>query len=546
MAINSAASYNPKEAYDQACQELLDAIDTEQILDSLGRGMYVKNRQTEPPKSALPSVENLCDFLRGDDTAQRKVESEGEKLLHFFLIESQTSSYPEKNKKPMRTDSNSIELQVHFRFEPGHAYVVMFLGCMKHPDAYGDAFELAHRAWFEARKCGYKGNHPLAPIVTAWQNRPPEIHSTSIYDARRPAGIMRYPRGNFDIELFSDGDMGKLRRFADGAALPDLQMVLPGFEKKSIIRNPNKVMLAHVDGVPKTTRKGAVSPELRIFVEAIMAVPANERIARVRIKLDELISRLYPGPTPYNWTNQSVRLLNAIRNIDNMTVPFVNSSGRIQKGWAPVKLNTMDFYRRDDDVIFSVTLPDSVSGGPMVEKHFVRLLGLKSDPKWQAYLTLCDLFHRYGIHKNKDGNFNIYDPTKPVERRNDEGHLINAKGEVIYGTDGEPLKNPYDPAAVEQLDREPNPQAIEKYPIVSDDDMLKACFPGREYKNASEQTKYLKRAKKHFRELADQPSKAFGNEPLNVIRIIEHADGWQFLPGESHIDVYRGVSYRPE
>ena len=392
---------------------------------------------------------------------------------------------------------------------------------------------------------GTKAKHPLSDIVTAWQNRPPEIESTRERDHKLPVWIARFPRGNFDVDLFSDGDVGELREFANNQVLPKLQMVLPGFERKSVIRDPNKLVLANVDGVAKKTRAGAVSPELRIFVEAIMAVPANERMARVKIKLDVLIARLYPAG--FNWTNQSPRLLTAIRNMDRLTVPFINSSGNIQHGYAPVKLNTMNFQRRNDDVIFSVTLPDSVSGGPMVEKHFVRLLG-KSAPKWHAYLTLCDLFYRYGIYKNKDGEFNIYDPTKPKVNRNADGYLLNAQGKVLRSDSGRPLKNPYSTAALSQLEREDDPKAAEKYPIVSFDDMLKACFPGRVYKNASERGEYLKRAKQHLEELADVPSKAFNDKKLkplvslNAIKIIGHADGWQFLPRKSHIRVYRGVA----
>ena len=320
--------------------------------------------------------------------------------------------------------------------------------------------------------------NPFGASVEAWVTQPLKIESTRERDHKLPVWIARFPRGNFDVDLFSDGDVGELREFANNQVLPKLQMVLPGFERKSVIRDPNKLVLANVDGVAKKTRAGAVSPELRIFVEAIMSVPANERMARVKIKLDELIARLYPGPEPFHWTNQSPRLLTAIRNMDRLTVPFINSSGNIQHGYAPVKLNTMNFQRRNDDVIFSVTLPDSVSGGPIFEKRFVRLLG-KSAPKWHAYLTLCDLFHRYGVKKGKDGKFNIYDPTKPVEKRNADGHLLDAQGEVIRSDNGRPLKNPYSTAALSQLDREPNQKGIDQYPIVSFDDMLKACFPGR-------------------------------------------------------------------
>ena len=356
------------------------------------------------------------------------------------------------------------------------------------------------------------------------------------------------------MNSFSDSSpAGSLKRFADDSLLPQsIQRVLPRIHRKSAIRDPSNMLLAHVGGVPTTTRKGAVSPEVRVCVEAIMQVPPKERLIRVHVVLDDLIKRLYPKG--FNWTNQAPGLIEKIHNIDNLRVPFINSSGKLQRGWAPVILNTRELSRRDDDVVFTVSLPDDATVGPMVEKEYVRLLGLISAPKFQAYFALCDLFHRHGVKKGKDGKFYIADPTKPVERRNDEGYLLNAQGEVICGTDGEPLIDPYSPEAVGQLDREPDPQRIEDYPIIPDDDSLKACFPGRTYKSASEKTKHLKRANLHLRELADKKSKAFGEkkgkkiEPKapHIIRIIEHSDGWQPLPGESHIKTYRAVSVGDE
>ena len=500
------ASFDPQAATYQTERDLFGALElptegeqADTIAGAIGAILYIVDHEKPPPKKAIPTARQIIQWYN-----RRLIEA---------------------------VNKSSVE---GVRFLQSHRWGGGVVGIIAN-----------HTLWLEARSKGDRPPHPLKFSIEAWQHRPPEIESTRERDQKLPVWIARFPRGSFDVDLFSGGDMGELRRFANDTVLPELQMVLPGFERKSVIRDPNKLLLANVDGVALTTKSGAVSPELRIFVEAIMAVPANERMARVKIKLDELIARLYPGSKHYNWTNQSGRLLAAIRNMDRVTVPFINSSGNIQHGYAPVKLNTMNFQRRNDDVIFSVTLPDSVSGGPVVEKHFVRLIGLKSDPKWQAYLTLCDLFHRYGIHKKKDGQFNIYDPTKPVERRNADGHLLNAKGKVIRSDKGEPLSNLYDPEAHGQLDREPNQWAIDQYPIVSFDDMLKACFPGRVYKNASERSVYLKRAKKHLKALADVPDKAFDNKPLNAIQIIEHTehtDGWQFLPGKSHVEVYRGVA----
>ena len=421
---------------------------------------------------------------------------------------------------------------------------------MKDGPNFYEAVKGAWAAWVsheEEYTSMYPGaKNPFGPSVEAWVTQPLKIESTNIYDARRPAAINRFPRSGFTVELFSDSSpAGSLKRFADNSLLPQsIQLILPGIQRKSVIRDPSKMLLTQVAGVPTTTRKGAVSPEVRVCVEAITQTPPKERLVQVHVVLGDLITRLYPNG--FNWTNQAPTLIEAIKNIGNLTVPFINSSGKLQRGWAPVILNTTELSRRDDDVVFTVSLPEDATKGPMVEKYFVRLLGLISAPKWQAYFSLCDLFHRYGVKKGDDG-FYIVDPTKPVERRNDDNHLLDAQGEVIYGTNGEPLIDLYSPEAVEQLDREPNQQGIDHYPIVPFDDMLRAGFPGRVYKNASERTKYLNRAKQHLKELADKPSKAFGEKKgkekaPNIIKIVKHPDGWQFLPGESHIKVYRGVS----
>lgn len=491
-----------------------------------------KNTVTFPP--GLEDVGFLIAYIKGEKIPHRN------KVFH------------EQNNFLMATENDGVFLAEIEQENSSLTINLMWMipswiaNSTGDPPSIAQATKGACAAWVEHHE-EYKGFHPLARSVEGLVLQLPKVESTSIYDARRPAAIMRFPRGNFTVELFSDSSpAGSLKRFADDSLLPQsIQMVLPCIQRKSVIRDPIKMLIAHVGGVPTTTRKGAVSPEVRVSIEAIMQMPPKECVAQVCIKLGDLIDRLYPNG--FHWTNQGLKLIEAIYNIDYLRVPFINSSGKLQRGWAPVTLVTKELSRRDDDVVFLLTLPDDTTVGPMVEKKYVRLLGLLSAPKWQAYLALCDLFHRHGVKKGKDGKFYIADPTKPVERRNKKGYLLNAQGEVIRGTDGEPLIELYSPEAVGQLDREPNQWGIDQYPTVPFGDMPKACFPGREYKTTSERTEYINRAKQHLKELADKPSKAFGEKKgeekaPNIIKINEHSEGWQFLPRESHIEVYRGIS----
>lgn len=556
-------NFDRGEAIIQARKAFDTTEDEAVILEACARLIWYDDNNIECPLDELPKVGELVAWFRenhadkimgtlpgfefGRTTYGEWVDAQIKYPLHAFGCNLYLRDLTEYNRRELK--AGRIPPMVRLRQDDTPEKV------LKDFPAYLP-IEAMRNQWLQAQEANLwpkdKPN-PIRAVVKAWQNRPPEIDSTSIYDSKRPVTFMRHFRGNYDIELFSESpsdDAGSLKRFAGDVVLPEsVQVLLPGIPRESVIRDPNKVMLAHVGGVPKSTRKGGVSPEVRIFVETIMQMTPNTSVARIGLKFGDLVERLYPNG--FHWTNQASRLIEAIHNIDNLTVPFVNSSGRVQRGWAPVKLNTMEFSRRDDDIAFTVSLPKDAKKGPMVEKKYVRLLGLLSAPKWHAYLALCDLFYRHGVNKNKGGQFYLADPTKPVERRNERGYLLNARDEVIYGEKGQPLIELYDPDAVEQLDREANQRGIDKYPIVSFDDMLKACYPGRVYKNASEKAEYLRRAKQHFRELADLPSKAFGEKKgeekaPHIIRIIEHADGWQFMPGQSHINAYRGVSYRGE
>ena len=537
----------------QSLGRLMEAKETADVLKWAAIfGWFDDGNKTLCPKAAIPTCGQIVEWLPSAP------DSAGKTLVDFIHCFQVWCLLSERESGEQLTPLMVLERFSHF----------MDFSSLKNDideDSAVIIFEQLHAAWLplynatdeekaaveDARKIFFNipfpPIHPLCSLVAAWQNRPTEIEATTIYDARRPAAIMRFPRSSFTVELFSDSSpTGSLKRFADDSLLPQsIQMILPGIQRKSVIRDPSKMLLTQVAGVPTTTRKGAVSPEVRVCVEAIMQMPPKERVIQVHVVLGDLIERLYLNG--FNWTNQAPNLIESIKNIDNLTVPFVNTSGKFQRGWAPVMLNTRELSRRDDDVVFTVSLPVDATAGPMVEKYFVRMLGLISAPKWQAYFSLCDLFHRYGVKKGK-GGFYLVDPTKPVERRNSKGYLLNAQYQVIYGTNGEPLIDPYDSEAVKQLDREPNQKGIDEYPIVPFEDMVKAPFPGRVYKNASEKAIYLGRAKDHFRELADKPSKAFGEKKgekkaPHIIKINEeHSDGWQFLPGESHVAVYRGVS----
>ena len=129
-----------------------------------------------------------------------------------------------------------------------------------------------------------------------------------------------------------------------------------------------------------------------------------------------------------------------------------------------------------------------------VDKHTLRMLGKTSAPKFNAYLTVAWIWDKYGTHNGK-----IIDPTKPEERRNEEGGLIDSNGNLIRNARGKGLTNIYDTAAVRQLDRVMNPEAVKQYPILSNYDLIVSCYPDK--KSTGDTRKDLQRAKMYWEQL---------------------------------------------
>ena len=63
----------------------------------------------------------------------------------------------------------------------------------------------------------------------------------------------------------------------------------------------------------------------------------------------------------------------------------------------------------------------------MVEKQVMRTLGKESAPQFNAYLTACCLFDKYGTSPK-----GIIDPTRPAGGRTDDGYVTDEAGNVLF------------------------------------------------------------------------------------------------------------------
>ena len=386
-----------------------------------------------------------------------------------------------------------------------------------------------HKEWKLWRESEENLQHPLAPIVRAWIQETTAKQITREYDRKHPAAVIERSRmGSIrDITTFSNlaEELGALMPFS--APAPESQQIeMPGLETQSFLPEVLPLQAVHMrDGI-ETTKRGAVAMPIRLFFEAMMALDPKQTQVDIHFKLGDLLRYLNPDGK-YNRTNHLPHVLRGLHSLHFLRIPYRSNPDRpsTEVDWIPVLPRTVPNLQSGNDasIILEVKLPPDAKSGMMVEKDILRLTGKQSSAKFNAYLSACWIFDRYGTTPK-----GIIDPTKPAAQRDTEGYLTNTTGDRIFDERGKPIKNRYHAKNIEAGQRVDN-EARERYPILSFEDLTRACFPkGFDRKKRAT---YQKRALKAWKELQED----------NILRIEKYQHGWRILPSESHIGRYRAL-----
>ena len=370
---------------------------------------------------------------------------------------------------------------------------------------------------------------PFAPIVHQWLTENTAKPITTEYDRLHPVAVLKHPMGNIREIVPSTSNWNEELGELKGVSAPPPsteQIEIPGIESPgSALPDTLPLQAVHMADGMHTARRGAVAMPIRLFFESVMALDPKETRADILIRLGDLLQFLNPDGK-YHRTNHLPHVIKGLNSLYYLRIPYCENPDKpsTEVDWIPVLPRTVPNLRSGNDapVILEVKLPPNAQSGRMVEKDILRLLSKHSAAKTSAYLTACGLFDKYGTVKGQ-----LIDPTRPVGRRDAEGYLVKPDGKRIYNTDGKPIKNPYQ--AVSHFDREPN-EARTHYPILSFDDLIRACFPNGHPRG--ERAKYLKRALKAWK----------GLEEEGVILIERFSEGWRIMPSESHMGRYRALN----
>lgn len=348
--------------------------------------------------------------------------------------------------------------------------------CLVHVDGTNTAvfyhdLETVHRAWCDTPS-DQRLPHPLAPLVDAWQRRPRQVETyrkqrsvaplvlkaTQLHPQDAPQGD-RY--GQLPLVASSD-PVGQWSHQSQQAELPFLGMSKPGLVSALPVQ-----LYDRAGGVLQTKGRGSPIP-LRLFFEALMSIPLQDRLAHTSAELVVTLGELVSWIWPNGWERRRnlPMLAWALKDLGELRIEWE------RRLWNLVVARTLPTWETkltDPIVLHIFSLPGS-DQGPLIDRFQLRRWGLQSASAYRAYLRLAYLWDNV---KGNRGGYRVY-ATRPKVLRDEQGYLINAKGKPILEK-GRPITDWSHPRAIHTNDIERNP-AADAVPQLGPDDLAALGF----------------------------------------------------------------------
>ena len=311
--------------------------------------------------------------------------------------------------------------------------------------------------------------------------------------------------------------------FGDGAPIghlatpraTDLMNWLPGvkWSDDGIIQPALPILVLEDDQAAAARAKAPGAPlPLRIYIEAVLAVPLDERdgVRRFALTIRDWRNWLWQaGHEAPSIKRFWPKLERALYLVHNARVPWeLHGNGG---EWAAVRVVNVPRSAAclGDHVVIDVDLPPGSNRGPQVNRAILRRVGAQSAPQYRALLGLATCWNQYGTHR--------------VTRRGQPAFTARIKPTLPSGK--------LDAAGHQVLVRNP---AANRYPVLRDDDLIRLCY--REVAaSASGRRSQLARAKAMDGEHGGGHLVAL--EKLGVVvierdvRSRNNKLGWRIMPG---------------
>ena len=396
--------------------------------------------------------------------------------------------------------------------------------------------DIYHGAWLSARRFHQTLEHPLSPFVEAWYKRLQHVDPVHRLDGIAPrfsaVRDTRTDEAAFGTLPDIIGSHGPVTRH------------LPGFEPPPRTIVPAPILILYEGAGGKYVRRARPAPlALRLLYEVLMSVSLDKResLSILDVQLRDIRDWLYPvverqdgtHRTSYQPSKHLAPIQAAIQEVHNLRVEVIPKGDTVPTLWLPVSARKMPTRHLDSAVSFEVYLPPGGGSGALVDRRVLRLLGLRSALMYRAYIGLCYFWDHYGFTENGKRKLKS---TRPVVLRDERGQMVNRAGELILDRSGKPALRwrrgiPLDAegrtTSWEFAAREPNPNALQRYPVLDDEDLLHLCYPGDSIEPGTQRWDMLRKARNALRQMRDD----------GLIIIIEDSTssegmrrGWHILP----------------
>lgn len=406
----------------------------DQILEAVARAAWWKeHNNAKCPQRKIPSEVDLRDFVIKEN---QRVEF----LNELERLPRPDSPWPADTEEP----AWHLDLSKHTWCWQAAELMECVLGRVCHnisleatsnvpgasPDVFGDVMILAwvkHRP--EAPELGVPGEpgmlslsipelhgrlqalpkdlrppqHPLEPLVKAWQERPTSVKRNARKDRTIPSRL--------GMVSSSDNRAGKLFNPAMylGKTQDGGQLVMPGFaEYFQDLPTPALPLVLYDLGIEQEVRQGGEGAPLalRIWVESILSVGIDDRRLNQPVvfetPLGEFLEEAWPGdrPRPSVWVPRLENLSEVLAS-RKAKIPYRDPETSIDYARNIVLLN--DFPRKggrkelkEGMVRRIVDLPPGAIDGPTVSPR-LRFWGLVRAAHYRALLGLAFRWWKPGV-----------------------------------------------------------------------------------------------------------------------------------------------------
>ena len=391
-----------------------------------------------------------------------------------------------------------------------------------------DAIKIVHAVW-NAHFPEYRGRHPLAGVVEAWQKDVTAIQVTRAVDRSFPVAL-RLPFGAVsaeEIEAARDYHLPVFEPF-------DSQMILNLGDARTnqLARHlPIRSWLADWNtpsAKPRGGRGGSVPLWLRLFLEALVCGDRFSGVRTVYYEFEYLYKLMYGDKA--RWDIVRARTLRQMIDVASRAVVVLSDGAEV----LPVNFKYFEGLERDSKIFVEVAAVRDARGGALTAIEDLRDAYRSSNATLQAYLSAGEYLDRVWTR----GGRLLHDT---VPERNADGvildHLGNPIIKKVKETDKEtgkkievekPIKSlkGADKELLARMKRIPNPKFTP--PPIYKGELVGVCWADNSIPK-SQRRSYKKRALDTW-------------DSLRIINLKEaDQDNVMIRPSQEHRKTYRAI-----